>query len=124
MLILLINLFGIFGCVVIANWIKKVRQGRVSRSNISFNFFILSLLIVEVMIFGIYTDYFKSETSPVFLAAMATIFLITAIDVKITPCQELIEEAKEWKKWLISLLTITYLITLLMDYSKQRKNLK
>ena len=122
----MINLFfqiwTIFTAGVIAHWLKKVEEGKVSRNKISLVFFVAFLVSAQATLLYYYKiPHFKLGISTIFYANVACICLMSAIIIKTTTSDELLEEYKAWMRWLISIFLITYLIALTMDYSNTKK---
>ena len=80
MLILFIQIFGIFITLVTAKWIKDVNAGKVSRNNISLGFISPIPVILLTTYLGWKTKYFKIDISIIFFLTMAIILLMTAKD--------------------------------------------
>ena len=121
MLILFVSILGVFGTLAITQWVKDAEEGKVSPKNIGSVFFSCVPLLLLMGFLGWRTDYFKLEISIIFYMSMAGIFLITAIDAKTASSHASLDEIKDWMKWLISLLIVTYLLILYMEYPETKQ---
>lgn len=124
MLLLFINIFGIFTSLATAKWIKNVNAGKVSRNKISLGFISPVPAILLITYLGWKTNYFKTDISIIFFLTFAILFLMTAIEASSSSSDYSLEESKIWMKWIIVLLVITYLIVLCIEYPKTKKQLE
>ena len=121
MLTLFVSIWGVFGTLAITQWVKDAEEGKVSPKNIGSVFFCSALLLLLIGFLGWRTDYFKLEISIIFYMTMAGILLITSIDAKTAFSLASHDAIKDWMKWLISLLVVTYLLILCMEYPETKK---
>ena len=114
-LVLFLKLYHILMMVVIAAWVQRAIAGKVSPYNISKIFFSMSLLGLSGCLLPI------PGISKLFYATFACLFLIVAISVRTDPIEATLEDLKAWMRVLITCLVVTYAFTLIMDYSKFKR---
>lgn len=121
MLTLFVSIWGVFSTLAITQWVKDAEEGKVSPKNIGSVFFFSALLLLLIGFLGWRTDYFKLEIGIIFYMTMAGILFIMSIDAKKASSHASLDKIKHWMKWLISLLVVTYLLILCMEYPETKQ---
>lgn len=115
--IVVILVFSRLNKLVFARWLRDVEAKKVSSHKISLVLFSAIPLGICVTILAIKYDYFNVDFGIIYYVVVSGIFLIGGIDVRISSSVEH-DEALSWIRLLITLLTVTYLSVLVIEFPK------